>query len=78
MDSLRGELTLEQIPYTQWANGAQAPLTFVIDFDRKLWIGYQWHNDQIALTDYQPSGWTALEDNVYRYVPQEIAKLWNK
>jgi hypothetical protein len=36
MQSLSGELTAEEIPYTYWEDGGQVKLTFVIDFDRKL------------------------------------------
>jgi hypothetical protein len=78
MRSLKGELTVEQIPHVRWGNGGQVKLTFLIDFDRKLWIGYKWNNDQSSLTDYQPSGWIAIEDDVFRYLPQELSKLWDK
>ncbi len=77
MNLLAGELTFEQIPYAVYDDGAQAPLMFVIDFDEKLWIGHRWHMDQSALDDYQPADWLADEDDVFKYVPEEIAHLWD-
>lgn len=78
MDSMHGELTAEQIPYTGWADDEQVQLTFVIDFDVKLWVGYLWQNDQSAYEEYQPEGWLAVEDDVFNYLPIEIVKLWDK
>ncbi|MCC7446556.1 MAG: hypothetical protein IT324_04025 [Anaerolineae bacterium] len=77
MKSLAGELTLEQIPYTYWYDTSQRMrLTFVIDFDEKRWVGYMWKHDQEALQDYQPDGWTAVEDEVLPYLPPEIRQYW--
>jgi hypothetical protein len=78
MDSLAGEIAAEQIPNTFLKGTAhRAKLTFVIDFDQKMWVGSMWHNDQSALDDYQPEDWTAGEDDVYNYVPPEIRQLWD-
>ena len=77
MNELAGELTLDQLPYTYWEGTSdQIKLTFVIDFDNKLWIGHGWQMDQSALHDYQPDGWTTGEDNVYDWLPPEIRKVW--
>jgi hypothetical protein len=80
MSQLVGELTPEQIPYAvnEHYRGEQARLVFVIDFDRKLWVGCGWSMDQSALEDYQPEGWTAKHDYVFLYVPEEVANLWGK
>lgn len=77
MDSIHGELTTEQIPYARWDDDEQVQLTFVIDFDVKMWIGYHWQNDQSAYQDYQPEGWIAIEDDCFNYLPIDIAKLWD-
>jgi hypothetical protein len=78
MNLLAGELTAEQIPYTIYEDGGQAPLMFVIDFDQKLWVGCQWHMDQSALHEYQPADWIADEDDVFKYAPKEVAQLWDR
>jgi hypothetical protein len=79
MSALAGELTLEQIPYTYWGDTSQkAKLTFVIDFDQKLWVGEMWQHDQTWLPDYQPEGWTAIEDEVIQYLPSEIRSYWEQ
>ena len=73
MESLSGELTLEQLPNTYWQDTEARVLpTFVIDFDKKLWVGGGWKMDQSPLHEYQPQDWTALEGNVMEYVPDEI------
>ena len=77
MSLLAGELTAEEIPYASYEDGGQARLIFVIDFDGKLWVGCLWHMDQSALDEYQPADWTAGEDDVFKYVPEEIARLWD-
>ena len=77
MGSLAGELSLEQIPNVVVGDSSvRADLIFVIDFDTRLWVGQGWHNDQSFLGDYQPEGWTAIEDNVYQYLPDEIRRYW--
>lgn len=76
-ESLSGELSAEEIPYAKWEDGSQVKLTFVIDFDRKLWVGFRWWNDQSALHDYQPRDWIAIEDNVFRYLPPDIVSRWD-
>lgn|GEM_PF-2106367 len=79
MSLLAGELSAEQIPHTVHKGYVdQARLVFVIDFDRKLWVGCLWNMDQSALHEYQPTDWTALETSVFKYVPEEIAQLWGK
>lgn len=77
MNSMAGELTEEQIPYVRWADDEQVKLTFVIDFDVKLWVGYRWQNDQSAYQDYQPDGWIAIEDDVHGYLSTKLSKLWD-
>lgn len=78
MQSLAGELTAEQVPNARWENGVQVKLTFVIDFDNQLWVGIHWDNDQTLLNDFQPSGWLAIEDDVFKYVPPEVSSLWDE
>lgn len=77
MHSMSGELSTEQIPYARWADDTQVQLTFVINFDVRLWVGYLWQNDQSAYQEYQPDGWTAIEDDVFAYLPKEFVHLWD-
>ena len=75
IESMSGELTVEQIPYARWEEDEQVQLTVVIDFDVNLWIGHLWRNDQSAYQDYQPAGWIALEDFVFNYLPDNYFNL---
>jgi hypothetical protein len=74
--SMSGELTTDQIPYARWEKDEQVKLTFVIDFDTKLWVGLHWQNDQSAYQDYQPDGWIAIEEDIFKYLPPDISNLW--
>ena len=47
-------------------------LTFLINFDEKLWVGCLWKMDQSPLQEYQPQGWSALEDKVLDYLPSNL------
>jgi hypothetical protein len=77
MNSLAGEITTEQIPNTfLQGRTTRVKLTFVIDFDEKIWVGMMWHNDQSPLHEYQPEDWLTDEDDVYKYLPPEIRALW--
>jgi hypothetical protein len=73
MSSITREVTLEQIPNLYWENTeTRVKLTFLINFDERLWVGSQWKMDQSPLHEYQPQGWTAREDNVLDYLPPEL------
>lgn len=77
MTSLSTELMRNQLSRTYWESTTeQVQPTFVIDFDKKLWVGNHWKMDQSPLTDYQPHGWTALEDDVMKYLPAELVKYF--
>ncbi|MHB8625274.1 MAG: arsinothricin resistance N-acetyltransferase ArsN1 family A [Aggregatilineales bacterium] len=63
MNELTHELTPQQLLHTYWRDTRRrVELTFVIDFDEKLWVGQMWHMDQSPLQDYQPDGWLTGED----------------
>jgi len=65
MNALAGELTPDQLSRTYCYDGSdRVILTFVVDFDEKLWVGQTWKMDQSALHDYQPAGWLAGVDEV--------------
>lgn len=51
-----------------------AKLTFVVNFDEKIYVS-GWH-DNIALQNYVPVGWCAVEGNPYEHVPLEIRELF--
>ncbi len=73
MKSIFAEVSLEQVPNLCWeGTERRVQLTFLINFDEKLWAGSGWHNDQSSLEDYQPHGWTALEDPVLDYLPDNL------
>jgi hypothetical protein len=77
MASLERELTPEQLPETYWENTSRrVQLTFVIDFDKKLWAGQNWKMDQSPLESYQPEGWSATYDAPEKYLPPEIRNFW--
>jgi len=77
MKSLAHEVSLEQLPHLYWQDSEErVRLTFVIDFDKKLWVGSMWKMDQSPLTDYQPQGWTAIEDDVKKYLPSELVRYF--
>ena len=77
MAALAGEVTPAQLARTYWRDTLKrVKLTFVIDFDEKLWVGQGWHNDQSPFQDYQPQGWLTDEDDVAKFLPPEIKKLW--
>ncbi len=69
--SLDGEITLENLKHYV----ARVRLSYFIDFDRQLWVGFQWAQDQSPLQDYQPDGWIAVEDDVRKYLPDKIAQI---
>jgi hypothetical protein len=71
------EILLEHIPRTvKRTSTGQQPLTFVINFDEKIFVnGWQ---DNIAIHEYAPQGWTAVEDDPYQYIPPELKALWGK
>jgi hypothetical protein len=71
--SLSGELFLEQLLDTYWENSEKRVVpTFVIDFDKRLWVGNNWSQDQSPLHEYQPQDWIAREDDVMNYLPAEV------
>jgi hypothetical protein len=75
------ELTANQIPHIFYEEfppypQRRAELTFVVNFDEQIFIN-GW-KDNIMIHEYAPSGWKAIEDNPYDYVPQEIRALWGK
>lgn len=73
MNSLGEKLSLEQACHVYWENTEKrVRLTFVIDFDKKLWVGSGWKMDQSPFTEYQPQGWIAIEDNVLNYLPDDL------
>lgn len=76
--SLEGELTFEELASAKYEDGKQVKLTYFIDFNRQLWVGYAWFQDQSPLQDYQPDGWIAIEDTVYAYLPKKIVSLWDE
>lgn len=78
MAALQGELAVGQLANTFWDNtNKRVKLTFVIDFDQKLWVGHMWKMDQSPLQDYQPEGWLAKEDALENYLPPDIRKHWD-
>jgi hypothetical protein len=71
------ELHPEQIPHVEKQSFVgQEPLMFVANFDEKLFIN-GWR-DNIAIHEYAPQGWTAVEDDPYKYIPSEYRALWGK
>jgi hypothetical protein len=68
------ELLPEQIPQSFTEFGSRKKLSFVVNFDEKIYIN-GW-GDNIALHDYVPTGWQSIEDDPYEYVPPEIRALW--
>ncbi len=73
MNSIVEEVNLEQVPNLYWeSTERRVQLTFLINFDEKLWIGYRWKMDQLPLDEYQPQGWTTQEDNVLDYLPPDL------
>jgi hypothetical protein len=77
MESLSGKLEIEQLKHTYWKNtDKRVRPTFFIDFDTKLWVGGNWKQDQSPFTDYQPQGWTALEDDVISFLPEEVRRYF--
>jgi hypothetical protein len=77
MNMLAGEASVDQLPLLFWEGSeVRVRLTFVIDFDSKLWVGCRWRMDQSPLADYQPDGWTAIEDDLKPYLPSELRDFW--
>ena len=73
IQSLSRELDTAQLANIYWKDtNERVRPTFVIDFDRKFWVGSGWSHDQSPLHEYQPKGWNALEDDVMKYLPAEI------
>ena len=73
IESLKNEVALEQVSKLYWENTKKrVQLTFLINFDEKFWVGSGWHNDQSFLGDYQPQGWTAIEDLALNYLPPNL------
>jgi hypothetical protein len=71
----KNELLPDQIPYVVKGKfPGQALLTFVVNFDERLFVN-GWH-DNIAIDEYVPSSWTSIEDEPLDYVPSEISALW--
>ncbi len=77
MNSIAHEITADQIPNTFLKDTSdRVKLTFVIDFDEKIWVGMMWKHDQSPLDDYQPDDWATGEENVYNFLPPEIRAYW--
>jgi hypothetical protein len=70
------EIPVPLIPNTMSSWGRQLRLTFVVNFDERLFIN-GWH-DNIAIHEYVPDGWKGIEDDPYSYIPQELKTLWGK
>jgi hypothetical protein len=54
----------------------QEPLTFVVNFDDKLFIN-GWM-DMLPIHKWAPSHWERKKTSPYSYVPDTIRSLWNK
>ena len=77
MAAMAKELDRDQLPHMYWDNSdRRVQPTFVIDFDKKLWVGHGWSMDQSPLQDYQPQDWTAGEDDVMKYLPPELLQYF--
>jgi len=77
MSALDVEVTPKQLANTYWRGSSnRVQLTFVINFDEKLWVGQMWKMDQSPLADYQPQDWLAEKDEVQKYLPLEIRGYW--
>jgi hypothetical protein len=77
MNTLAREFNVEQLPYLYWEDTEKrVQVTFVVDFDERRWVGNGWKMDQSPLTDYQPEGWTAVEDDVYQHLPLDLKSIW--
>jgi len=78
LQSQSKEISSIQIPETENLSfpGQQALLTFVVNFDEQIFVN-GWH-DNIAIEEYAPENWTAIEDDPYQYVPTTVRGLWNK
>jgi hypothetical protein len=70
------EIPAHLIPNTISVLDGQMPLTFVVNFDERLFIN-GWH-DNIPIHEYAPDGWKAMEDDPYSYIPQALKALWSK
>lgn len=69
------EIMLSQIPLTFTEFGSQAKLTFVVNFDEKIFVSSLY--DMLAVQRYVPRGWKGLEDDSYQYIPAEFRSLWD-
>jgi hypothetical protein len=79
MSALAVEVTAAQLMHLyREGHIERVKLTFVINFDEKLWVGSMWLMDQSALDEYQPADWLADADNVSKYLPEEIRRLFSK
>ncbi|MBL8160968.1 MAG: hypothetical protein JNJ61_03215 [Anaerolineae bacterium] len=73
----KNELPIAQIPFVRLGDfPMQAPLTFVVNFDERLFVN-GWH-DNIPIHEYIPQGWRGIEDNPYDHIPSDLSLLWNK
>jgi hypothetical protein len=76
MDYLKAnEIYLENVPKVRrkYLN-KQAPLTFVVNFDDKVFISA--FRDNIMFHEYVPEQWFSTEDVPYNYIPRYLAQLW--
>lgn len=68
------EMSLGEVKSLIAMQGAElVPLTYVVNFDDKLFV--DGHPDR-DIAEYVPEGWTGVEDFPTNYVPPEIKSLW--
>lgn len=68
------ELSLTEVEKLIAEKGPEeVPLTYVVNFDEKLFV--DGHPDR-DIAEYVPEGWTGIEDFPTNYVPQKIKSLW--
>ncbi|MBL8164163.1 MAG: hypothetical protein JNJ61_19405 [Anaerolineae bacterium] len=73
----KNEILVTQIPHIRLGDfPGQAQLTFVVNFDEKLFIN-GWH-DNIPIHEYVPQDWTGIEATPYDYIPSDLRLLWNR
>ncbi len=69
-----GALSVQEIPKEDLATtesefGGAVHITFVVNFDEKLFVN-GWH-DNIPIHEYVPVGWHSMEGDPHRYLPAD-------